>query len=58
MGVLDLIRKRFAKEKPLDGVRIAACLHVTTETANLILTLKEGGAQISSVRVQSSQHPG
>src|SRR5262245_1376775 len=46
MGVLDLIRKRFAKEKPLDGVRLAACLHVTTETANLILTLKEGGAQV------------
>jgi len=46
MGVLDLIRKRFAKEKPLDGVRLAACLHVTTETANLMLTLKEGGAQV------------
>ncbi|PYS50032.1 MAG: adenosylhomocysteinase [Acidobacteria bacterium] len=45
MGVLDLIRKRFAKERPLEGVRIAACLHVTTETANLVLTLKEGGAQ-------------
>ncbi len=47
MGVLDLIRRRFAKEKPLDGVRLAACLHVTTETANLILALKEGGAQVS-----------
>jgi adenosylhomocysteinase len=46
MGVLDLIRKRFAKERPLDGVRISACLHVTTETANLMLTLKEGGAQV------------
>src|SRR5207247_166917 len=46
MGVLDLIRKRFAKERPLEGLRLAACLHVTTETANLILTLKEGGAQI------------
>jgi len=45
MGVLDLIRRRFAKERPLEGVRIAACLHVTTETANLVLTLKEGGAQ-------------
>lgn len=45
MGVLDLIRRRFAKERPLEGVRIAACLHVTTETANLMLTLKEGGAQ-------------
>jgi adenosylhomocysteinase len=46
MGVLDLIRKRFTKERPLDGVRLSACLHVTTETANLILTLKEGGAQV------------
>jgi adenosylhomocysteinase len=45
MGVLDLVRKRFAKERPLERVRIAACLHVTTETANLLLTLKEGGAQ-------------
>jgi adenosylhomocysteinase len=45
MGVLDLIRKRFAKERPLEGVRISACLHVTTETANLMVALKEGGAQ-------------
>ena len=47
MPVLRLIRKRFAKEKPLKGVRIAACLHVTTETANLALTLKEGGADVA-----------
>jgi len=47
MPVLRLIRKRFAKEKPLKGVRIAACLHVTTETANLALTLKEGGAEVA-----------
>jgi adenosylhomocysteinase len=46
MGVLDLVRKRFAKDKPLDGIRVSACLHVTTETANLMLTLKEGGAQV------------
>src|SRR3954451_5331571 len=46
-GVLDLIRKRFAKEKPLDGLRVSACLHVTTETANLILALKERGAQVA-----------
>ena len=46
MGVLDLIRKRFAKERALEGIRISACLHVTTETANLILTLKEGGARV------------
>ncbi len=46
MPVLDLIRQRFATEKPLKGVRIAACLHVTTETANLSLTLKDGGADL------------
>jgi len=46
MPVLRLIRKRFAKEKPLKGIRLAACLHVTTETANLALTLKEGGAEV------------
>ena len=44
MPVLQLIRDRFASEKPLDGVRVAACLHVTSETANLMRTLKEGGA--------------
>lgn len=44
MPVLQLIRERFAREKPLDGVRISACLHVTSETANLMRTLKEGGA--------------
>lgn len=47
MPVLRLIRERFAKEKPLAGVRIAACLHVTTETANLMRTLKAGGAQVA-----------
>lgn len=46
MPVLKLIRERFEKEKPLKGKRLAACLHVTTETANLMLTLKAGGAQI------------
>jgi adenosylhomocysteinase len=46
MPVLRLIRERFAKEKPLKGIRVAACLHVTTETANLALTLKEGGAEV------------
>jgi adenosylhomocysteinase len=44
MPVLRLVRKRFAKERPLRGVRIAACLHVTTETANLMQTLQAGGA--------------
>lgn len=47
MPVLNLIRKRFAKEKPLAGTRVACCLHVTTETAVLMLTLKAGGAQVS-----------
>jgi adenosylhomocysteinase len=44
MPVLRLIRERFQAEKPLDGVRIGACLHITTETANLAITLKAGGA--------------
>ncbi|MDR2019013.1 MAG: adenosylhomocysteinase [Syntrophobacterales bacterium] len=47
MPVLRKIRERFAKEKPLQGVRISCCLHVTTETANLARTLKEGGAEIA-----------
>lgn len=47
MPVLRKIRERFAKEKPLKGIRIAACLHVTTETANLMRTLKAGGADVS-----------
>ena len=46
MPVVKLIRERFAAEKSLKGVRISACLHVTTETANLALTLKEGGAKL------------
>src|SRR2546430_3023438 len=46
MPVLQLIRKRFAKERPLEGVRISACLHVTTETANLAITLRDGGARV------------
>src|SRR3954462_121748 len=44
MPVLAAIRERFEREKPLEGFRIAACLHVTTETANLMRTLKAGGA--------------
>ena len=46
MPVLASIRERFAVEKPLEGVRISACLHVTTETANLMRTLAAGGADI------------
>jgi adenosylhomocysteinase len=47
MPVLALIRERFEKERPLDGIRIGACLHVTTETANLMETLAAGGAQVA-----------
>jgi len=46
MPVLRLIRERFTVEKPLQGVRVSACLHVTTETANLMLALKDGGADV------------
>ena len=46
MRVLGLIRERFEKERPLDGIRIGACLHVTTETANLMHVLAAGGAQV------------
>src|SRR5579871_88784 len=47
MPVLGLIRDRFEKEKPLKGLRLGACLHVTTETANLMRTLKAGGAELA-----------
>jgi len=47
MPVLRQIKARFAKEQPLKGRRIAACLHVTTETANLMLTLQAGGAEVT-----------
>ena len=47
MPVLNRIRKRFEKEKPLKGVRLGACLHVTTETASLMQTLKSGGASVA-----------
>ncbi|KAF0133867.1 MAG: adenosylhomocysteinase [Candidatus Saganbacteria bacterium] len=46
MPVLRLIKERFEREKPLAGIKLSACLHVTTETANLMLTLKAGGADI------------
>ncbi len=46
MPVLRLIRERFEKEKPLKGLKIAACLHVTAETAQLMITLKAGGANV------------
>lgn len=46
MPVLNLIKRRFAREKPLKGVRLGLCLHVTTETASLVRTLKVGGGQV------------
>ena len=47
MPVLQLIRKRFIKEQPLKGMRLSACLHVTSETANLAITLRDGGAEVA-----------
>src|SRR6476661_4278538 len=47
MPVLALIRERFAAERPLANLKVSGCLHVTTETANLMLTLKAGGADIT-----------
>jgi len=47
MPVLELIRKRFQKEKPLRNIRLGCCLHVTTETANLMIALKAGGAKVA-----------
>src|SRR5207245_8913991 len=47
MPVLAQMRERFEKEKPLKGQRLSACVHVTTETANLTITLKAGGAEIA-----------
>jgi adenosylhomocysteinase len=47
MPVLELIRQLFLRERPLEGLRISACLHVTTETANLAITLRDGGAQVA-----------
>jgi adenosylhomocysteinase len=47
MPVINIIRERFAKERPLAGLRVSACLHVTTETANLMLALRDGGAELA-----------
>jgi len=47
MPVLSIIKKRFAKEKPLQGITLGACLHVTSETANLMIALKAGGAKLA-----------
>src|SRR3569833_1815868 len=45
MKVLQIIRKDFIKNQPLKGIRVSACLHVTAETANLMITLRDGGAE-------------
>src|SRR5580693_9300771 len=47
MKVLQIIRKEFIKNQPLKGMRVSACLHVTSETANLMITLRDGGADIA-----------
>jgi adenosylhomocysteinase len=47
MPVLARVRERFAEQRPLEGIRVGACLHVTAETANLILTLADGGARVA-----------
>lgn len=46
MQVLKMIKERYKKEKPFDGLKIGCCLHITSETANLVITLKEGGAEV------------
>ena len=47
LPVLAAISERFEKEQPLEGIRVAACMHVTTETANLMLSLRSGGAEVA-----------
>ena len=47
MQVINQIRERFKEEQPFQGLRMSACLHVTTETANLVLALKDGGADVA-----------
>src|SRR3989337_3954461 len=47
MPVLQLIKERFRKDKPFRNIKIGACLHVTSETANLLITLAEGGAELA-----------
>jgi adenosylhomocysteinase len=48
MPVLKLIRERFGKDQPLKGIRVGACLHITTETANLLIALRDGGAEVTA----------
>src|SRR6266542_1404551 len=56
MPVLRQVRERFTKEQPLKGVRLGACLHVTTETAVLMITLKAGGAQVDVAAALVAEH--
>ena len=58
MPVLRLIRERFAEEKPLSGVKLVACAHITTETANLARALQAGGAECSFDRFESAFNSG
>ena len=58
MPVLRQVRERFSKEQPLKGIRLGACLHVTTETANLARTLKAGGAAAEPFRSWPSTRNG
>jgi adenosylhomocysteinase len=58
MPVLNSIKKRFEKEKPLAGLRISACLHITTETAVLAQTLKAGGASVALCASNPPFNPG
>lgn len=58
MPVLARIRERFAEERPLEGVRIGACMHVTTETANLMRTLVASGAEVTLCASNPAVHPG
>ena len=58
MPVLRLIRERFATERPLAGLRVSACLHVTTETANLMITLKAAWCGYRALRLQPAVDAG
>ena len=58
MPVLASIRERFEAERPLEGIRVAACMHVTTETAVLMKTLRAGGAEVVALCIESAVDPG
>ena len=58
MPVVRQIRQRFLKEQPLKDIRISACLHVTTETANLVIALAGWWSRCHPVRLESAEHPG